>query len=199
MSTSASPIPSELLTLKSLKTLSGASITVWVVCLVLSSLLPEQTLQYWHYRIIAFVLSVLITLTIIQSKKTTTKLAYGLLVLGNTCYIFINASGINSISKNQLFSKSAETISDSSQKHEGAFHQKRNNTAMAGLFPFLREADWWPDKEVIRENTILKNELLTLKNTTVVFTEKDSLVKRSVYWKNNWSGSQTARLSMKKN
>lgn len=179
MNESASPIPSELLTLKSLKTLSGASITVWIVCLVLNSLLPENTLQYWHYRILAFILSVLITFTIIHYKKNSQKLAYWLLILGNTCYIFINASGINSISKNQLFSKSSPPVIDTSKK-KGAFYiQKRNIPLMGGFFSFFRQTDWWPDKEIIRENTALKNELISLKDSnTGGFPEKDSLLKK---------------------
>ena len=46
----------------------------------------------------------------------------------------------------------------------------------AGFFSFFREPDWWPDKEMLHENTMLKEEVLSLKNNnSSVFRERDSL------------------------
>jgi hypothetical protein len=174
MSNSASA--TELLTVKSLKTLSGASLFVWLVCLVLSSLLPEGSLQVWHYRIIAFILSILVTFTIINYKKTRDKFMAILLILGNTCYIFVNASGINAISKNQLFTDTVKSAADTSSR-AGAFNSNKTiGPVQAGFFSFLREPDWWPDKGLINENNLLKAQINSLNSNTGNREEKKLLL-----------------------
>jgi hypothetical protein len=174
MSNSASA--TELLTVKSLKTLSWASLFVWLVCLVLSSLLPDGSLQNWHYRILAFVLSILVTFTIINYKKIKNKSIAILLILGNTCYIFVNASGINAISKNQLFT---ETVNSSAVTGSGTDSYNLRNTigpAQAGFFSFLKEPDWWPDKGIINEITLLKAQINSLSSNAANGEEKKLLL-----------------------
>lgn len=141
----------EFITFKTLGTLAGAVATTWLVCNVLSSLLPADYLTYHQWRFVAFSVSEALSLYLTFRNKTkgADKWVLGFL---NGLLIFVNVSGLNAISTGtKLFNGPDESriqIKDST------------SIKKANLLPNTKEQSWWPDIDLLNR---IKGQAETIK------------------------------------
>jgi hypothetical protein len=178
--------PTELLTNKTVYTLTGASASVWIICLVVHSILHKTVNSPDIYKVIALCLSLLISLSVVFNKKKK-KYEDWLLSVINGFLIFIYATGFNSISKNIFLEEDKVTLDQvDSMKATSSITQP--NLQLAGL-AYLFEIDWFPNKHLVKENKILKNSIDSLskainqirmiqENDSVLITENNKLKQR---------------------
>jgi hypothetical protein len=133
----ANAAASQFFTLKTLGTVAGCAGAVWITCLVLYNLLPENTLGYLAWRWIALLLSEFVVIVLFLKVKVKSMERWMIAVL-NGFIVFINASGINAVSTGVPFNKKDTTIKISS------------------LLPFARDIAWWPDISLLKKIEFLE-------------------------------------------
>ena len=157
MNTAPSQLPSEFFSTKSLFTLSGSAGAVWLFCLVLSTLIPANTLSVYYWRLIALLCSESLAVIIIWQQRGNS-LKKWLVGIFNGLLIFINASGINAVSTGLAF-ENRDNI-----KTESAFYYPGNKMQIAAIFPFNHEINWWPDRKLLHKKDSLEKSNEHLKN-----------------------------------
>lgn len=132
--------PESFFTPSTLYSLPTAGIAVWISCLVIGSLITDLS-SFW-FRIIAFTISFLISLSLFHKNKKWRKPSHYILIFLNAALIFVNASGMNTITYSYPFEN---------------FRYKKNdslylvNTKQFGFFNFASQKNWWPDTKLINE------------------------------------------------
>ncbi len=152
-------VPTELITNKTLYTLTGASAAVWIVCLVIHSILHKSVNNPDVYKVIALTLSLLISISIVF-KKRKKKYEDWLLSVINAFLIFIYATGFNSISSNVFIGEEEKVVSKQSAFNTSVLLSSKSRQ-LAGVVDFF-EIDWFPNKRLIKENKNLKNNVDSL-------------------------------------
>lgn len=166
------PLPNELINPGTLYTLAGSTAAVWVVCLVISGIAPANFLDGAPMRVIAFALSLTIMLMMLFSKvkKPERTPEQWMLCLLNACLIWLNTSGMTSVSKNLFVSAPPLT----GQGTIGQNPAKQAGFSMADLF--RKQAAWWPDpaqqervRVLLAANEVLSDQLQkTVSNTAML-------------------------------
>lgn len=144
-------LPSEFISEKSLKTLSQASGAVYLVSIVLNfvtncSLSPE------FYRYSGLALSILAAVFILYPGKKSKSAKSWVFVFLNGILIFVNVSGMNSITADFKKISNNDTV-----KSKTEFYSPPAKL-QAGLLPIPYVVDWWPNQELIDENNNLKKQ-----------------------------------------
>ncbi|MDB5202909.1 MAG: hypothetical protein JWQ27_2318 [Ferruginibacter sp.] len=154
--TSIPAVPTNFVGLKDIDNLSLAGIGVWLICIVVQSFFPSMN-SYW-LRCIALVVS--LTWAIIQFAKNQQwrNGASYLIIAINACLIFVSASGMNSVTRQNPFSgemvdANLDTI-------------KKKSPLKAGIFNLNKQTDWFPDYEMIKFIDTLKSEI-TIRNNSI--------------------------------
>jgi hypothetical protein len=150
--------PGELYDGKTLFTLSGASMGVWLFTSVISNVLNIETEKYkWMGLLVALFLAYLGAFSI--GKKWDLKLTT--IAFFNGLLIFITASGIDSINHNVTVKENPAVISKSA------------------LIPFTNNNMWWAPRELTDSIKILNN-LLVIKEMNLKNIEEElQLLQRS--------------------
>ncbi|PSR55772.1 hypothetical protein AHMF7605_20825 [Adhaeribacter arboris] len=156
-------VPTELITNKTLYTLTGASASVWIVCLVIHSILHRSLNNPDVYKIIALSLSLLVSTSVVFKKRKKTYEDWLLSVI-NGFLIFIYATGFNSISTNIFLVDETKAVSVKSDTNGKAYFNAKSTTQLAGFLD-LFDIDWFPNKKLIRENENLLYNIDSLKKT----------------------------------
>ena len=160
-----SNLPAEVITPKSLYTITGAAAVVWLFGAVLYTILGQRMDEVF-YRAIGFGLSFIIAIGMLIEKKKY-KLTYWLLVIPNAALIFINASGFNAVNTGSNPIEEADTkTEEKSASIQTSFESKMQKAA---FLPFLKDAAWWPDPTLNEKIEQLKkvNESLVVENKTI--------------------------------
>jgi hypothetical protein len=176
-SESVSITPTELITNKTLYTLTGASASVWIVCLVVHSFMHKTVSNPDIYKMIALSISLLISISMIIEKKSR-KYKDWLLGIINGFLIFIYATGFNSISSNIFISpeeKSGTVEKSATSRISRPLAEKK----LAGIFEFF-EIDWFPDKKLSQENSNLKQSVDSLNKLVTVLAKPSSVATNDV-------------------
>jgi len=149
-------LPTELINDKTFYTLGGASAAVWLTCWAINYVAVDVSwLNYKTYRLIAIILSEGLAIYIVfkTKKKETMKWLFAFL---NGLLIFINASGLNTMTSSYVFNPPDKAAA---KKDSSAFIQSANeNQLQAGIFPLPRMINWWPDEKLIAQNRELAVE-----------------------------------------
>ncbi|MGX5690348.1 hypothetical protein [Arcticibacter tournemirensis] len=143
-------LPNQLYSSNTLYTLSGAATAVWIICLVLSTVIPPHILTVYHWRLIALTLSEFFAILIIFQKRDR-KIDIWVIGIINGLLIFINASGINAVTTGIAFENQTH-----SQKKAGIADNK--HLSLSGILFLDRQINWWPDRELIHKNYSLNND-----------------------------------------
>ena len=152
-------LPTELINEKTFYTLGGASAGVWLTCWAINYVAVDVSwLNYKTYRLIAILLSEGLAIYIMYKTKKKASMKW-LFAFLNGLLIFINASGLNTMTASYIFNPT-----DTTAKNAGdAYRQIKNNGVMkAAIFPLPRMVSWWPDEELVEEYEVIKKENLTL-------------------------------------
>jgi hypothetical protein len=160
-------IPDDFFTFNTFKTVAGSAGAVWVVCLVIGFLTPQNLFNYYQWRYIAFGLSEILVFTMfLRSRKL--KFDNCILALLNGFLVFANASGFNAISTSVALKE--------------AMTNKQQNSS---IIPFTKEIAWWPDATLVntvknqkQENNLIKRENDSLKNQIDILKFQDSMLLR---------------------
>lgn len=142
-------VPTNFIGLKDIDNLSLAGIGVWLICVVIQSFFPSLN-SYW-LRFVALVVSLCWAIFQFAKNKQWKNGASYLIIAINTCLIFVSASGMNSITRQNPFS--GENVNANLDTI------KKNTFVKAGIFDFKEQADWFPDYEMIRFIDTLKLEI----------------------------------------
>src|SRR6185503_4460817 len=181
-------LPTELINEKTFYTLGGASAGVWLTCWAINYVAVDVSwLNYKTYRLIAIMLSEGLAIYIMYKTKKKESMKW-LFAFLNGLLIFINASGLNTMTASYIFNPAdADTVKG---KADEAHLRLNDQMAKAAIFPLPRMMSWWPDeklvndfKEVKKENTALATENHELKNviaagdqgSKVLLSKNDSL------------------------
>ena len=182
-------LPTELINEKTFYTLGGASAGVWLTCWAINYVAVDVSwLNYKTYRLIAILLSEGLAIYIMYKTKKKESMKW-LFAFLNGLLIFINASGLNTMTASYIFNP-ADTATVKGKADE-AHLRLNDHMAKAAIFPLPRMMSWWPDeklvndfKEVKQENTVLATENHELKNviaagdegSKVLLSKNDSLL-----------------------
>jgi len=179
---STTPPTSEIITPKSLYTITGAAGAVWLFGSMLYTVLGPR-IDEVIYRSIAFGLSLIIALGMLLEKKSLRRQYKSwLLIIPNSALIFINASGFNAV--NTGGSDESDTQSEKKSSLIGSLTSPPNDGSIqkASFLPFLKDVAWWPDPllkekvEVLKEiNDSLKTENTMLRKNVNGLGKTDSL------------------------
>src|SRR5690349_20509528 len=82
----------------SLANVNTSGFFVWIICLVFGTMYTDASA--FLFRVVALAISFLIAIVITKIRTGHSKLLHCLLIIGNTALIFVNASGINTITSN---------------------------------------------------------------------------------------------------
>jgi hypothetical protein len=153
-------LPTELINEKTFYTLSGASAAVWLICWVINYVAVDVAwLNYKTYRLIAIILSEALAIFIMYKTKKKEGMKW-LFAFLNGLLIFINASGLNTMTSSYVFNPSPNTATK--KDSSSAIQSIKEKQFHAGLFPLPRMISWWPDEELITQNRVLAAENNTL-------------------------------------
>jgi len=136
----SSLLPTDFFSVKSLHTLAGSAGAVWLCCAVVSSVGGKKCLPVEGWRILALILSEVLTISLLLTAGRRTYTAF-LLAFLNGLLVFVNASGLNAVTHGAVYDDR-----DTIQVHKGS------------LFPFINEVDWWPDPELLAQRDRLLEE-----------------------------------------
>lgn len=153
-------LPTELINEKTFYTLGGASAGVWLTCWAINYVAVDVSwLNYKTYRLIAILLSEGLAIYIMYKTKKKESMKW-LFAFLNGLLIFVNASGLNTMTASYIFNPSDTTTAKAAGD---AYRQFQNNSVMkAAIFPFPRMVSWWPDEELVEEYEVTKRENRTL-------------------------------------
>ncbi len=151
-------LPTELINQKTFYTLGGASAAVLLICWAINFVAADVSwLTYRSYRLIGIILSeafaIIITLNI--KKKSQRNWFFAFL---NGILIFVNASGLNSMTSGQIFNPKDST----GKTHSYLRMLNRGQNQQASLFNLPRMKSWWPDEGMIAENHQLTERITRL-------------------------------------
>lgn len=153
-------LPTELISEKTFYTLGGASAGVWLTCWAINYVAVDVSwLNYKTYRLIAILLSEALAIYIMYKTKKKESMKW-LFAFLNGLLIFVNASGLNTMTASYIFNPADTTTA----KNGGdAYRQFQNNGIMkAAIFPLPRMVSWWPDERLVEEYKEVKQENVTL-------------------------------------
>ncbi len=161
-------LPSELIDEKTFYSLGGASAGVLLVCWAINYVFVDVSwLDYKIYRLIGLLLSEAFAVIILFQKKERTLMKWVFAFL-NGLLIFVNASGLNTMTSGYMFNPKVEAnITHGRYFHFQSFRADAYN--QASIFPLPRMINWWPD-----ENLIAQNVQLTETNAKLI-TENEQL------------------------
>ncbi|MEO6358141.1 MAG: hypothetical protein ABIO56_16025 [Ferruginibacter sp.] len=148
-------IPTNFLGLKDIDNLSLAGIGVWLICIVVQNFFPSLN-SYW-LRCIALAISLLWSISQFAKNKQWNNVASYLIILINTCLIFISASGMNSVTRqNPLSGENINANIDT---------LKKKILIKASIVDFGKQTDWFPDYEMVELIDTLKMQINTRDNS----------------------------------
>lgn len=165
MSNTTPQLPSDFFSANSLFTLSGSACAVWIFCLVLSAIIPANSLSVYHWRLIALVFSEFLAVAIVLQQKNNSSIKW-LIGLINGLLIFINASGINAVSTGLAFENK------NSMKMEKMSYLGAHDKIAASMHIFNHEISWWPDLNILHEKD-------SLEKTNVALVRKNEQIEKS--------------------
>lgn len=153
-------LPTELINEKTFYTLGGASAGVWLTCWAINYVAVDVSwLNYKTYRLIAILLSEALAIYIMYKTKKKESMKW-LFAFLNGLLIFVNASGLNTMTASYIFNPADTTAAKNT---DGAYRHFQNNSVMkAAIFPLPRMVAWWPDEELVEEYEDVKQENVTL-------------------------------------
>lgn len=152
-------LPTELINEKTFYTLGGASAGVWLTCWAINYVAVDVSwLNYKTYRLIAILLSEGLAIYIMYKTKKKESMKW-LFAFLNGLLIFVNASGLNTMTASYIFNPA-----DTTSKNPGEAYRQFKNDGMvkAAIFPLPRMVSWWPDEELVEEYEEVKKENVTL-------------------------------------
>jgi hypothetical protein len=120
--------------------LPTAGLAVWIVCLAVNYIVPSLPSQ--SFRIIAMSMSLIFSISLFIKNKSWHKVEYFILIILNAALIFVNATGLNTITTN-FDQKTTESQSNS--------HKQIQST----IFDFSKQKNWWPDVQLMAQNDSL--------------------------------------------
>jgi len=153
--TNTAVVPSEFISDKTFKTLGQASGGVYLISIVIS-LLTSGSLGPAAYRNIGFVLSVLAACFILLKKNNRKSFKNWVFIFLNGVLIFVNVSGMNSITADFQKVKSEEKPKAENQIMNTDLYTE------AGLIPIPYVIDWWPNEQLLEENRELRRQIQVL-------------------------------------
>jgi hypothetical protein len=141
-------LPDQLYNKRTLFTLSGSSVSVWLFTIVIGHVFNFKEEQRWIGLLVALVLSFVGAM---QSRKMN--LSQGTVAIFNALLIYVTAVGLDSI--NHGVGKGGEP--------------KKEEAKIGALIPFLASDPWWTPVQVLSDNRVLraKNDSLTTANLTI--------------------------------
>ena len=148
-------IPNEFYNPKTFFTVGGSAAGVWIFCLVIGAVFPQNAITPLSYRIIAISLSQIIAIIMVLRLKNR-KLENWFLCIFNGLLIFINASGWNVITANTFFS-------DKTPEKKAGITNHSINIRQAGFFESLHQVQWWQNNADFKKNIALASENEELK------------------------------------
>ena len=153
-------LPTELINEKTFYTLGGASAGVWLTCWAINYVAVDVSwLNYKTYRLIAILLSEALAIYIMYKTKKKESMKW-LFAFLNGLLIFVNASGLNTMTASYIFNPSDTTTAKNTGE---AYRELQNKGVMkAAIFPLPRMVSWWPDEELVEEYEETKQENVTL-------------------------------------
>jgi hypothetical protein len=155
----SSPFPNELYNTKTLYTLSGASVSVWLFTAVIGSVFNINMSHYkWLGLIVAIFLSIVGALKFFEKS-----LNFITVTFFNGLLIYVTASGIDSIN------------------HSVNIDNKQKNSS---LIPFTKNEIWWVPKEYSDSVTSLKS-IIRSDSQTILKYEKTIKILEDSLSKNN--------------
>jgi hypothetical protein len=161
-------LPDQLYNKRTLFTLSGSSVSVWLFTIVIGHVFEFKEEQRWIGLLVALVLSFIGAL---QSRKMN--LSQGTVAFFNALLIYVTAVGLDSI--NHGVGKADEPGKDQAK--------------IGSLIPFLASDPWWTPVQVVSDNRVLRaeNDSLTTANL--------SLVRKHTQWVDSLSSMTTKACS----
>ena len=163
MSNTTPQIPSDFFSANTLFTLSGSACAVWLFCLVLSAIIPVNSLPVYYWRLIALLFSESLAIVIVLQHRSDSS-AKWLIGIVNGLLIFINASGINAVSTGLAFENRSNI------KLEKTSYISEQKNMMSSFFPFNHEVNWWPDLNILHKTDSLEKANVSLKKTNSQIT-----------------------------
>lgn len=148
-------VPSNFLVLKDIDNLSLAGIGVWLICVVIQSFFPSLN-SYW-LRFIALLVSLLWSIFQFAKNRQWRNGASYLIMLINTCLIFISASGMNSVTRQNPFQ--GENVNSNLDTI------KKRTLLKAGIFDLTKQTDWYPDYNMLEFIDTLKMQITDRDNS----------------------------------
>lgn len=148
--------PSNFLTPKSIDNLSIAGVSVWLICLTISSVISDLD-SYW-IRIIAIVTSFLWSMSLFLKNRRWNKIYNYIIILVNAVFIYINAAGINTVTRQSPFE---------GYGIKTELKDVKTPIVKASIVNLGNQKDWYPDYQLIKFIDTLKENLAiqTFKST----------------------------------
>jgi peptidoglycan hydrolase CwlO-like protein len=170
-------LPSEFINEKSILTLSGATFVVFLVCYVINFIF-EDTFSYKVYRGIGLVVSLTIAviITLQDKEKKPVKWFFAFI---NGCLIFSSVSGLNVMTSGYMNMPSDAAI----HSQVGGFdllNSGNNRYYRAGIISLPRMVNWWPDENLISQNSQYTEKIRQVENENDHLQQQISELKAGV-------------------
>lgn len=151
------PVQQTKITTAQLKTVTGATLGIWVICFLCSNTLGDS-ISPKGLKILAAFLSVVFSFRFVSPVNgwVLNDIIVGIV---NSALLFITASGVNIITATTVFAPAEAKSPDGVKETVDSLKVKQSS-----IFPFLRETAWWQDKAIEQKVENLKKSVSDLKS-----------------------------------
>ena len=155
---------------KALDSLSIAGLSVWAICSTIGTV--SDQIDSFVIRILAISISMLWSLSLFVKNKRWNKSYNYILILVNGALIYINAAGINTVTRQSPFEGYGVKTTN---------HEIHSEVIKSSIFDFTAQKDWYPDYELIKYADSLKEQLYLEKSSVYQLSNQFSFVRDKVY------------------
>lgn len=154
---------------KAIDNLSIAGLSVWAICLTVGTI--SNQIDSFYIRILALSFSLIWSISLFVKNKRWNKSYNYILILVNAVLIYINAAGINTVTRQSPF--------------EGFGVQSELNVIQdrvikGGIFSLSAQKDWYPDYKMLKYIDTLREQLAFERRNSNQFSNQFSFIRDKI-------------------
>jgi hypothetical protein len=180
---SESKSPTNFITPSAIDNLSIAGISVWFICITISSIV--NNLESFWIRIIAICISLVWSISLFVKNKRWNKASNYIIVIVNAVFIYVNAAGINTITRQMPFEGYGVKTDLSETK---------NKLIKSTFFDLSKQKNWYPDYKLFLYVDTLQSKIIIENKNNEILKNQFSYIKDNI---NNITTNNEARTKMK--
>lgn len=176
--------PSNFITPESIDNLSIAGVSVWLICLTITSI--ASNLESFWVRIIAILIALIWSVSLFIKNKRWNKRSNYILVIVNAVLIYVNAAGLNTVTRQSPFEGYGVKAS---------LENSKEKVVKSEFYNLEQQKDWNPDYKVFEYIDSLQVSLNYEKQVSSYLSNDFSYIKDNV---NNITDNAKLRDNLKK-